>query len=77
MRALVFFNLGEAYLCSDCEAVGNSPNRCPRCGSEALLALIRAIPQHRDSIRLIREPTHCEPGYRPAFQHETIAKSRF
>jgi hypothetical protein len=76
MRKLMFFNLGEAYLCSDCEAVGNSPNRCPCCGSEALMALIRAIPQHRDSIRLIHEGTHCEPGYRSAFQNGTVAKSR-
>ena len=56
MREFTFFNLGEAYLCCDCDAVGNSANRCPRCGSDALLPLIRAIPQHRDSIRLISEP---------------------
>lgn len=56
MREPTFFNLGEAHLCSDCDAVGNSANRCPRCGSEALIALIRVIPKHRDGVRLISEP---------------------
>jgi primosomal protein N' len=55
MREPVFVDLKDAYLCSACEAVGNSANRCPRCGSDALIAISRAIPRHRDSIRLICE----------------------
>lgn len=51
-----FVNLADAYLCADCEAVGNSANRCPRCQSDALLAITRAIPRHRDSIRIICQP---------------------
>jgi hypothetical protein len=51
-----FINLAEAYLCSDCEAVGNSANRCPRCQSSALIAITRAIPRHRDHIRLVCVP---------------------
>lgn len=56
MRELTFINLGEAYLCTDCEALGNSAMRCPRCQSSALIAITRAIPRHRDSIRIICEP---------------------
>jgi hypothetical protein len=56
MRESTFFNMREAFLCSDCEAVSDSANRCPRCGSDALISLARAIPQHRDSIRIISEP---------------------
>jgi len=56
MHDLTFINLAEAYLCSDCEALGNSATRCPRCQSEALLAVTRAIPRHRDRIRIICSP---------------------
>jgi DnaJ-class molecular chaperone len=53
LREPTFINLSEAYLCSDCEAVGNSGNRCPRCQSSALMAITRAMPRHRDSIRIV------------------------
>lgn len=53
LRQPTFINLSEAYLCSDCEAVGNSANRCPRCQSRALMAITRAMPRHRDTIRIV------------------------
>jgi hypothetical protein len=53
MREPTFVNLAEAHLCADCEAVGNSANRCPRCQSSALIAITRVMPRHRDSIRLV------------------------
>jgi DNA-directed RNA polymerase subunit RPC12/RpoP len=53
MREPVFINLGEAYLCTDREALGNSATRCPRCQSQALINVRRAIPRHCDSIRII------------------------
>ncbi len=56
MREPTFINLAEAHLCSDCEAVGNSANRCPRCQSNALIAVTRALPRHQDSIRMICIP---------------------
>jgi DNA-directed RNA polymerase subunit RPC12/RpoP len=56
MLDVTFINLTEAYLCSDCEAVGNSAVRCPRCQSNALIAITRAIPRHRDCIRLLCVP---------------------
>jgi len=31
--------LNSAYLCQDCNAVGNSSMRCPACASQALLGL--------------------------------------
>jgi DNA-directed RNA polymerase subunit RPC12/RpoP len=55
-HARTFINLVEAYLCSDCEAVGNSANRCPRCGSNALFAIRRAIQPHCDSVRILCGP---------------------
>jgi hypothetical protein len=51
-----FINLADAHLCSECEAVGNSAIRCPRCQSQSLIALTRAIRRHRDSIRLVCVP---------------------
>lgn len=51
-----FINLANAHLCSDCEAIGDSAVRCPRCQSEALFAVTRVIPRHRDTIRVLCEP---------------------
>lgn len=56
MHEPMFVNLTEAYLCCDCEAIGNSANRCPRCQSSALIGVTRAIPRHRDSIRIVCGP---------------------
>jgi DNA-directed RNA polymerase subunit RPC12/RpoP len=53
MRQLTFINLVDAYLCSDCEAIGDSAVSCPRCESKALFAVTRVIRHHRDSIRLV------------------------
>lgn len=53
MREPTFINLAEAHLCTECEAVGNSANRCPRCQSDALFAVSRALPRHHDSIRIV------------------------
>jgi len=53
MHQSTFVNLVDAHLCTDCEAVGDSAIRCPRCQSEALIAVSRAIHRHRDSIRII------------------------
>lgn len=56
MHQPTFVNLAEAYLCSVCEAVGDSANRCPRCQSDALMAITRVIQRHRDSIRIVCDP---------------------
>ena len=57
---LTFVNLAEAHLCCDCEAVGNSATRCPRCQSNALIAVSRALPRHRDGIRMVCMPVEGE-----------------
>jgi hypothetical protein len=31
--------LNSAYLCQDCNAVGNNPTQCPACASEVLMGL--------------------------------------
>jgi hypothetical protein len=59
-----FVNLSDAYLCTNCEAIGNSANRCPRCASDALLAVTRAIPRLRDAVHIV-----CMP----AIEHEQKA----
>jgi hypothetical protein len=56
MQEATFVNLADAHLCSDCEAVGDSAIRCPRCQSNALIAISRAIHRHRDSIRFVCAP---------------------
>jgi len=34
-----YIPLNSAYLCQDCNAVGNSSMRCPACASEVLMGL--------------------------------------
>jgi len=61
-----FVNLANAYLCSDCEAIGESAMSCPRCQSNALFAITRAIHRQRDSIRVICKPQTDEPTLKAA-----------
>ena len=66
MRPTTFVNLADAYLCSDCEAIGNSAIRCPRCQSNALFALTRVIRRHRDGIQLVCTPQVDKPALKAA-----------
>jgi hypothetical protein len=43
-RERIFMNLADAYLCCNCETLGNSANQCPRCESSALMLLTAVIP---------------------------------
>lgn len=36
---LQHFPLTSAYLCQDCNAIGNNANQCPACASEVLMSL--------------------------------------
>ena len=36
---LQHFPLTNAYLCQDCNAIGNCANQCPACASEVLMSL--------------------------------------
>jgi hypothetical protein len=35
--------LANAYLCQDCNCVGNSPAQCPACASAALMGLANVL----------------------------------
>jgi len=39
MDALQHIPLTQAYLCLDCNEIGNSAMRCPACASQVLLSL--------------------------------------
>lgn len=36
---LQHFPLRNAYLCQDCNSIGNNANQCPACASEVLMSL--------------------------------------
>jgi len=36
---LQHFPLSSAYLCQDCNSIGNNANQCPACASEVLMSL--------------------------------------
>jgi hypothetical protein len=36
---LQHFPLSNAYLCQDCNSIGNNANQCPACASEVLMSL--------------------------------------
>ncbi|MDE3200666.1 MAG: hypothetical protein KGN79_07065 [Acidobacteriota bacterium] len=38
-----YFPLKSAYLCQDCENVGNCATQCPACASSALLSLSSVV----------------------------------
>jgi len=51
---LQHFPLSSAYLCQDCNSIGNNANQCPACASEVLMNL---------STILNREHTMAESQY--------------
>ena len=52
---LQHFPLTSAYLCQDCNAIGNNANQCPACASEVLMSL-SAILNREDS--MMAEPQY-------------------
>ena len=46
---LQHFPLTSAYLCQDCNSIGNNANHCPACASEVLMSL-SAILNRADSV---------------------------
>lgn len=47
--------LSSAYLCQDCNCIGNSAIRCPACASEVLMNLAAVLDRDVESI--------AEPSY--------------
>lgn len=41
--AMQLIPLSSAYLCQDCNCVGNNANQCPACASSALLGLANVL----------------------------------
>ena len=39
LNAMQYFPLVSAYLCQDCNCIGNCAKQCPACASKALLTL--------------------------------------
>ena len=39
----VFIPLASAFLCVDCDHIGNSSRQCPACASRALLSLANVL----------------------------------
>jgi RNA polymerase subunit RPABC4/transcription elongation factor Spt4 len=46
---LQHFPLSSAYLCQDCNSIGNNANQCPACASEVLMNL-SAVLNREDSL---------------------------
>lgn len=47
LEDLEHFPLAKAFLCEDCQAVGNCATRCPACASEAVLGLAGVLDKER------------------------------
>jgi hypothetical protein len=52
-QKVYFVPRSRAYLCENCDAIGGSAKRCPRCDSVALLHLSKFIQEHKDTIKLV------------------------
>jgi len=45
---LQHFPLSSAYLCQDCNSIGNNANQCPACASEVLMSLAAVLNRSED-----------------------------
>jgi hypothetical protein len=55
--------LESAYLCQDCDAIGNCSIQCPACASRVLLGLASVLNREIQETQDIHEPIYI---YRPA-----------
>lgn len=47
---LQHFPLANAYLCQDCNSIGNNANQCPACASEVLMGLSAVLNRDADKM---------------------------
>ena len=47
---LQHFPLSSAYLCQDCNSIGNNANQCPACASEVLMGLAAVLDRNDTTI---------------------------
>jgi hypothetical protein len=45
-----FMSLASAYLCQDCDSVGNNSMHCPMCSSSVLMGLARVLDRRQEAI---------------------------
>ena len=62
LQKLLHVPLKSAYLCPDCNAIGNSSTQCPACASEVLLSLALVLNREQkaadiESPYVIRKPS--------------------
>jgi len=48
-EARQYFPLANAYLCQDCDSVGNNSMHCPACGSGVLMVLASIFGRTEDA----------------------------
>jgi hypothetical protein len=54
-------NLRDAYLCPDCDAIGDSSERCPACANRSgLLPLVSVLNRTQKATVLPKDLTHTE-----------------
>jgi hypothetical protein len=49
-----YFPLNNAYLCQDCDSIGNNSMHCPACASDVLMALKGVLNRKQASKSRIR-----------------------
>src|SRR5579862_2386674 len=57
---LQHFPLSNAYLCQDCNSIGNNANQCPACASEVLMSLSAVLNRSNDT--MIESQYHSLPA---------------
>jgi hypothetical protein len=57
---LLHIPLTSAYLCQDCNCIGNCARQCPACASEVLMSLSGVLNREEEAVA---EPNY---AYRPA-----------
>ena len=64
---LQHFPLSSAYLCQDCNAIGNNANQCPACASEVLMSLSAIL--NRPENEMAETPYSSLPALAVASSH--------
>jgi len=62
LNAMEYFPLESAYLCQDCNCIGNCANQCPACASTALMGLSVVLNRKMDSQVALQTAIHWHPA---------------
>ena len=61
---LLHIPLSSAYLCQDCNSIGNCARQCPACASEVLMSLSGVLNREAEPMpHVVQQPSF---GYGPA-----------